>query len=200
MAMPPGAYSSNSSQTNLMAEKRPHGFSKYSVNQYTPEQQRLFRENFQHLGPESYTSRLAMGDESLFAEQEAPALRQFNELQGGLASRFSGQGMGARKSSGFQNTSNAAASDFASQLQANRQELQRQAILDMMGMSDKLLNQRPQERGLVEKPHKETWGDTALKWYQAYQGGNNSGGGAGGLTSMGGSGGGSEAEMAMMFA
>ena len=197
MAMPPGAYSS---KQPLMEEKRPHGFSKYAVNNYTPEQQKLFRQGFEHLDRDSYTSRLARGDQSQFEEMEAPALRQFNELQGGLASRFSGQGMGARKSSGFQNTSNAAASDFASQLQANRQELQRQAILDMMGMSDKLLNQRPQERGFVEKPHKETWGDTALKWYTAYQGGNNSGGGGGGGGMIQGSGNGStEAEMAMMF-
>ena len=53
---------------------------------------------------------------------EAPALKQFSGLQGNLASRFSGMGSGARRSSGFQNTSNQAASDFAQQLQANKQD------------------------------------------------------------------------------
>lgn len=172
MAMPPGAYSSKQ-----MEEKRPHGFSKYAVNNYTPEQQKLYRDSFQHLSPDSYTGRLAAGDESLFAEQEAPALKQFSGIQGGIGSRFSQMGTGATRSSGFKNEQNQAASDFAQQLQANRQGLQRQAVMDLMGMSNQLLNQRPQERGFVEKPHKETWGDTALKWYTAYQGGSNSGGG-----------------------
>jgi hypothetical protein len=157
--LPSGTYSSKP----IGGAKRPHGFSEFGINNYTPEQNQIFRQSADTLGPNSYTARLAKGDESLFAEQEAPALRQFNELQGGMASRFSGMGMGARKSSGFKNTSNAAA------------HLQRQAVLDMMGMSNQFLNQRPVEKGLVEKPHKESWGDTALKWYQAYQGGSNSG-------------------------
>ncbi len=174
--MPTGAYSS---QQGMMKERRPHGFNKYAINQYAPEQQKLFSDSFAHLGPESYTSKLAMGDESQFAEMEAPALRQFNELQGGLASRFSGQGMGARRSSGFQNTSTAAAQDFASQLQSNRQNMRQKAIQDLMGMSNQLLSQRPQDVGYAEKPHKESWGDKALKWYAAYQGGSNQGGGSG---------------------
>jgi len=121
----------------------------------------LHQSQFQHLGPESYLSRLAGGDQSLFNEIEAPALRQFSELQGGLASRFSGAGsFGARKSSGFQNTMSAAASNFAQDLQSQRQALQRQAIQDLMGFSNTILNQRPYERSLYEKPEKQPsgWG------------------------------------------
>jgi len=174
MGMPSGAYSS---QQAPMKEKRPHGFQQFAINNYTPEQQRLFGDSFQHLGKDSYLNRLAMGDQSMFDEIEAPALRQFNQLQGGLASRFSGMGLGARKGSGFQNTMNAAAQDFAGQLQSQRSEMRNKAILDLMGLSNQLLNQRPQEKGYAEKPHKESFMDSALKWYTAYQGGSNSGGG-----------------------
>lgn len=176
MTMPKGAYSSQQ-----MQEKRPHGFSQYKINNYTPEQQKLFQQSFDQVSPDSYTGRLASGDEELYKEMEAPALKQFSALQGGLGSRYSQMGTGATRSSGFRNDQNQQAQDFAMQLQSNRQGLQRQAIQDLRAMSDSLLNQRPQEKGYVEKPHKETWGDTALKWYTAYKGGNNSGGGGEGL-------------------
>lgn len=176
MALPPGAYSSQQAQRQ---EKRPHGFQKYAINNYDPQQEQLFGEGFEHLDRNSYTSRLARGDDSAFAELEEPSLRQFGQLQGGIASRFSGMGMGGRNSSGFQNSMNTAAQDFASQLKSQRSDMRRNAILDLMGMSDRLLNQRPQEKGYAEKPHKESWADSALKWYTAYQGGQNRGGGGG---------------------
>lgn len=132
-------------------EKIPKGHGKYKINQYTPEQTELFRNSFSHLGPDSYLSKLAGGDEETYNQMEAPALRQFNELQGNIASRFSGQGLGGRRGSGFQNTSTAATSNFAQDLQSKRSELRRQAIKDLLGMSGDLLNQRPFETGLTEK-------------------------------------------------
>ena len=129
------------------------GYKTSSVQQYTPEQMQLFQSLFSKLGPDSYLSRLAGGDESLFEEMEAPAHRQFNTLQGNLSSRFSGMGMGGRRSSGFQNTANQASSDFAQDLQSKRQGLQSQALRDLMGMSNSLLGQRPNEQYLTpEKP------------------------------------------------
>lgn len=150
-SLPLGAFSSQS-----MKEKIPSGYGKFSLNNFTPDQMNLFKQLFGLVSPESNLSRLAMGDESRFSEIEQPALRQFGELQGGLASRFSGMGMGSRNSSGFQNTMNAAAQDFAKQLQSNRQELQRQAIMDLMGLSNSLLGQRPQETGLYEKKNQSS--------------------------------------------
>ncbi len=132
-------------------EKIPSGYKTATLQQFTPEQLALFQQLFSHVGPESYLSRLAGGDQSMFGEIEAPALRQFGELQSGLASRFSGMGMGARKSSGFQNTMTSAAANFAQQLQSQRQELQRQALQDLFGMSQQLMGQRPYERALTEK-------------------------------------------------
>lgn len=132
-------------------EKTPRGYAQFSMQNFTPEQMKLFSDTFGQLSPDSYTSRLAKGDQGIFNEIEAPALKQFNEVQGNIASRFSGMGMGGRNSSGFQNATNQAASDFAQQLQSNRQSLQRNAFKDLMEMTNSLLNQRPYERGLVEK-------------------------------------------------
>ena len=88
---------------------------------FTPEQMQLFQQLFSHVGPESFTSKIAGGDQGTFDQIEAPALSQFNALQGNIASRFSGMGgTGSRKSSGFQNTINSAASDFAQQLHKQR--------------------------------------------------------------------------------
>jgi len=137
--------------TSSLKNKVPKGYQQGTIQNYTPQQMQLFESMFGNVGPNSYTSRLAQGDESLFNEMEAPAFRQFNELQGQNASRFSGMGMGARRGSGFQNQQNAATSNFAQDLQSRRQELQRNAIKDLMGMSSDLLEQRPSETFFTKK-------------------------------------------------
>ena len=142
-----------SSQYGAMGagNKIPKGYQQGQLQQFTPEMMQLFSRMFGHVGEGSYLDRLASGDESLFAEMEAPALRQFSGVQGNIASRFSGMGQGARHSSGFQNTMNSASSDFAQDLQSKRQGLQRQAIMDLSGLSNSLLNQRPYEQFLSKK-------------------------------------------------
>lgn len=142
-SLPKGAFTSK--------EKIPSGYKKFSIAQFSPEQMELFKQLFGNLGPESFLSQLAGGDEDIFRQMEEPAIRQFNETLGGIGSRFSGMGMGGRKSSGFQNVTSSAAQDFASQLQSNRHNLQRQAISDLMGFSNQLLGQRPFETGLTQK-------------------------------------------------
>jgi len=131
--------------------KIPSGYKAGRMQQFTPEQMQLFQSLFSQLGPDSYLSKLAGGDEGTFEQIEAPAMRQFSGLQGNLASRFSGMGMGGRRSSGFQNTATQASSDFAQDLQSRRQGLQRQALQDLMGMSNNLLGQRPYEQFLTPK-------------------------------------------------
>lgn len=134
---------------------RPSGYRTAQMSNYTPEQSALFKQGMENVGPNSYLSRLAGGDESLFNEIEAPAFNQFNEQMGGLASRFSGMGMGGRRSSGFQNMGGQAASNFAEQLQGNRMNIRNQAIQSLHGMSQDLLNQRPFERQLYKKEEKQ---------------------------------------------
>lgn len=97
-------------------------------------------------------SRLAAGDISTFKEREAPALRQFQEqILPSIANRFSSQG--ALKSSGFQNAAAAQGANLAENLQSQRQNIQRQALQDLLGLSENLLGQRPDIYGLqkVEK-------------------------------------------------
>jgi len=139
--------------------KPPKGYDVGKIQNYTPQQMQLFQSLFSQVSPDSYTARLAGGDQALFNEMEQPAMRQFEGLQGNIASRFSmgGGGPGAmsgRRSSGFQNSMNSATSEFAQSLQARRQELQRQAIKDLMGMSTDLLGQRPEEQFLVKNRDK----------------------------------------------
>jgi hypothetical protein len=145
----------------MRGDKIPKGYKASQLQQFTPEQMQLFQSMFSHLGPDSYLSRLAGGDEEMFNEMEAPAMRQFSELQGNMGSRFSQMGMGAQKSSGFKNTMSQAGSNFAQDLQSRRQELQRNAIKDLMGMSNELLGQKPYERQLVEKS-KPWWQELAI--------------------------------------
>ena len=85
--------------------KIPKGYEQGTLQQFTPEQMNLFKSMFGQVGPDSFLGKLAGGDQSMFEQMEAPAMRQFQGLQGQLASRFSGMGMGSRRGSGFQNRS-----------------------------------------------------------------------------------------------
>lgn len=147
-------------------EKIPSGYKSGRLQQFTPEQMSLFQQMFGQVSPDSYLSQLAGGDEEAFQQMEAPALRQFSELQGGLASRFSGMGgqgsLGGRRSSGFQNQMTSASSNFAQQLQSQRQAMQRQAIQDLHGMSRDLLGERPYEQLLMPKQPKKSSGFGSL--------------------------------------
>lgn len=136
------------------------GYTSGTMQQFTPEQMSLFQRLFSNVGPDSLTSKLASGDQSTFDQLEKPALKQFNALQGNIASRFSGMGMGGRRSSGFQNAMTTANQDFSSQLRAQRMGLQQQAIQSLHGMSNDLLNQRPYENMLMPQ-QKPFWQELA---------------------------------------
>src|SRR5574337_1377112 len=84
------------------------------------------------------------GNENFWSQLEAPALRQFGALQGNIASRFSGMGTGARRSSGFQNTMTGASTDLAERLQSQRLGLQNQAIQQLLGLGNSLLGRDTQ--------------------------------------------------------
>lgn len=152
MTMPMNAtgFSSGNTKTG-MGDIIPKGNRKGQLQQFTPEQMQLFQSMFGHVQPGGFLSKLAGGDQGMFDELEAPALKQFGGLQGNIASRFSGMGSRARRSSGFSNTMNQASSDFAQQLQSQRMGLQRQALMDLMGLSESLLGQRPYDKSIIKK-------------------------------------------------
>lgn len=157
-----GMPQSTSRKSMLGGDFVPKGHRIAQMQRFTPQQMELFSSLFSHAGPESYLSKLAGGDEETFNQMEAPQMRQFNELLGGIGSRFSGMGMGARRSSGFQNTASSAASNFAQQLGAQRQQMSRQALMDLMGISQSLLGQSPYERMLSQKSEKPKSGLSGL--------------------------------------
>jgi len=139
------------------------GLESININQFTPEQSALFGRMFGSVSPDSYTAKLAGGDQDTFNQLEAPALRQFSEFQGGLASRFSGQGgVGANRTSGAMNQQTSAASNFAQDLQAKRTSLMRQATQDLHSMSQDLLGQRPEEQYMYEPQKKQSFWDSIL--------------------------------------
>jgi hypothetical protein len=137
----------------------PKGYERGQLSQFTPEQMQLFQHSFSQAGPDSYLGRLSRGDPGSFEQLEAPAHRQFQEKLGEIGSRFaeySPGAMSASKGSGFRHTVNQAASDFAQQLQSQRMGLQMQAIRDLQGLSESLLNQRPYEHFLIKKQRQQS--------------------------------------------
>ena len=132
----------------------PKGFKKGTINQFTPEMHQNILDMFGLMGKGGDLYKQASGDQSQFAQMEAPAMKQLQEMQGNIASRFSGMGSGARRSSGFTNAMNTASQDFASQLQSKRMDYRNQALKELMSMSGMLLGQRPSEQFMVQNTPK----------------------------------------------
>lgn len=111
-------------------------------------------------------SDIAGGDQSKFAELEAPAQRQLQEMQGGIASRFSGMGSGARRSSGHQNTQTGAAVDLAERLQGQRLGLQQNAWKQLLGIHSDLMANPTHESFLMKEkqPAWQKWLGASLPW------------------------------------
>jgi hypothetical protein len=124
------------------------------MQNYTPQQMQQQESLYQHVGPDSYLSKIAGGDQAAFEEQEAPAWQLFQQAQGQLASRFSNQGLGGRNSSAFQNASGQLGSDFAMQLRSQRMAMRQNALKELMGYSDTILGQRPYDKALYDKQQK----------------------------------------------
>lgn len=135
----------------MQGNKIPSGYKAGKMQNFTPEMMELFQGLMDQLGGGSYLSRLAGGDESLFDEMEGPAMKQFQQMQGDTASRFSGAGMGARRGSGFQNAMGQQTADFASDLYNKRSGMQMNAIKELQGMGNQLLGQKPYENFMTKK-------------------------------------------------
>ena len=150
----------NNQQTRraLQGDYVPSGYREGQIQQYDPKQQRLHNRLFDLVDRDSYLYKLAHGDESFFDEMEQPAWKLFGEAQSQTANRFSQLAPGAMSSqrgSGFQNQLGQEYSDFASKLASNRQNLRRQAISDLMGISESLLSHRPKEKFVSGKRQKD---------------------------------------------
>ncbi len=135
------------------------GYRQIDLPRMTPEKQALFKQVFSGLQPGltsgiGHLSHVAEGSPEYFQQMEAPALRQFQELQGNIASRFSGMGSGARRSSGFQNVGTAAASDLSERLASQRMTMQQDAIKQLMGLYRDLMGEQEFESLLIPEEEK----------------------------------------------
>ena len=141
------------------------GYKQISLPNKSPQQMDLFNMGAGGLQgfPDVLKNLMKMaqgGSEESWGQLEAPALRQFGELQGQIASRFSGMGMGNRRSSGFQNALGGAGADLTERLQAQRMGLQNQAQRQLMGLYENLMGQDLNTNYLV--PKKTPWWQSAL--------------------------------------
>jgi hypothetical protein len=114
-------------------------------------------------------SDIAGGDQSKFAELEAPARRQFEQDQSQIASRFSGMGSGARRSSGHMNAQSGAAVDLAERLQGQRLGLQQNAWKQLLGIHSDLMANPTHESFLQKEkqPEWHKWAGASLPWLGA---------------------------------
>jgi hypothetical protein len=148
------------------------GYEQINLPRLTPQQMQLFSQVFSGIQPGlsqglGHLGGLAGGDPNAFAELEAPTLRQFGDILGGIGSRFSG-GLGqsslgrmplsAQKSSAFQNELTGAAGNLAERLAGQRLGLQQNAISQLLGLYQNLMGTQPYENLLIEKKRTNPWG------------------------------------------
>lgn len=144
--------------TGAVRELANTGYNQVSLDR--PEQRELFNQLYggglkgTQAGLENLSNLAGGGSEEYWRQLEAPALRQFGELQGNIASRFSGAGMGGRRSSGFHNAMGGAATDLAERLQSNRLGLQNQATQSLLQMMQNLMGADLSDQFLIPKQKK----------------------------------------------
>lgn len=132
--------------TGQVSKVKGTGYNQVSTPTMSPEQMQLFSSMMGGSAPGissglNNMSQMAQGGSPEFWEQlEQPAWNDFNKAQGQLASRFSGMGMGGRKSSGFSNASGGMAGEFSQKLQSRRMQMQQQAIKDLLGLGRELFS------------------------------------------------------------
>jgi hypothetical protein len=133
---------------------QPAGYGVKSIPNMTPQMQQLYDALLAGVGKGStsgldYLSKLASGDEATFNKIEAPAYESFNKTLGQIGSRFSQYG--AQNSSAFENAVSGAGAQLATGLQGQRNQLMTDAINKLLGVSNQLLGQKPQENFLQKE-------------------------------------------------
>ena len=178
--MNPAGSGAGNNSTGYQQQEAPEGYEIFQ--NLTPEQMQLFQSLIPLLQEGGFLQRLISGDESAFADMEAPLMKKFGEMQGQIGNRFSGMGMGAQKGSGFNLAQNQGLQDFGEMLASKRYDISKQAMSDLMNFSNQLLNTQP--NSLHQKP-RSFWEELALA-------------SAGGLSEGAGQAGGSAAMAAMV--
>jgi hypothetical protein len=135
--------------------KVPSGYGMYSLPTMGGGQKDIYemlKSQFMQGGGDIYQRLFGMakGDQDLFNQLEAPAIRQFQQqIAPGIAQRYAGSGIGS--SSGMQNALAGAAGNLAENLQGQRMGLMQQSMHDVLHLGDMLLGSPTQQFGLVQK-------------------------------------------------
>jgi hypothetical protein len=135
--------------------KLPKGFGQFSMQTMGPGQSQIYdliRGQFQGGAGDVYKNLLSMasGDQGMFQQLEAPALRQFQQqIAPGIASRYAGSGISG--SSGMQNSLAAAGGNLAENLQSQRMNLMQQSMHDVLSLGNTLLASPDRQYGLYQK-------------------------------------------------
>ena len=100
---------------------------------------------------------IAAGDQDLFGQLEAPAMRQFQQqIAPGIANRYTGAGM--KGSSGFENALSSAGSNLAENLQGQRMKYQMSAMDRVMHLMEMLTGMKTEQTGLSANSKGTDWG------------------------------------------
>lgn len=155
----------------------PAGHQLVQTPNFTPQMMDMFKSLLGALqggggleGGMDFLSKMAMGDEDLFKQVEAPARSKFQEFLGQAGTRFSGMGMGAQDSSAYQNVLSGGAQQLGEQLGSQRLGLQQGAIDQLLALSQQLLGQRPYETQYLKESPGFDYGGLAGKGLEQFLG------------------------------
>lgn len=151
--------------TPSMSNSRNSGYNSFQLPTKNPQQMMAMQQGLSSLMPHLGNSfdrlgKLASGDDSAYSSLEAPAFRDLQAALGQTASRFSGMGTGARRSSGFNLAASDTARQLAENLQSQRLGLQGGFMNQLMSLYSNLLGQDTFENTLVPK-QKPYWQEFA---------------------------------------
>lgn len=140
---------------SIPSAKIPSGFKQFSLPTMSQDQKGIYdllRNQFMGHAPGIYDQLggLAKGQSPFFESLEAPAMRQFQQqIAPGIANRYVGSGI--KNSSGLNNSLASAGQGLAENLQSQRLGIQMNAISQLLGLGDLLLQTPTMQSGLVQK-------------------------------------------------
>lgn len=126
------------------------------INEQTPEQEQIFKYLQTLISPDSQQAKLAQGDPETYNKLEQNDWNDFSDYESSLYNNL--YSSGSTKGSAYNNAGSSARQKFASQLSANRQNLQQNALKGLFSMGKDLLGHKPYDQFLTKTDEeKKTW-------------------------------------------
>lgn len=140
---------------SALTSKVPKGYSQFSLPTMGQDQKGIYdllRNQFMGNAPDIFNQLggLAKGQSQFFEGLEAPAMRQFQEqIAPGIANRYVGSGI--KGSSGINNSLASAGQGLTENLHSQRMGIHMNAISQLLGLGDLLLQTPTMQGGLTQK-------------------------------------------------